>query len=303
MTRESVNGPVRRLLVLGSGYSGRRIAARAAEAGFAVCLTRRSPATDPVAAPEPADDLPWLLFDGATGVRPSDAELAGTTHLLSTIPPDALGQDPVLQQLRPQLEALPLEWVGYLSTTGVYGDCGGAWVDEESPTRPQQPRSQARLDCEHAWRATGLPVQVLRLPAIYGPGRMPFASLLDGTARLIHKPGQVFSRVHVDDIAGAVLHLLSLPAVRRPPTVILADACPCPSSETLSYAAHLLGCRLPEMQSFASLAASMSPMAQSFWSENRRADSRLLRDTLGYALRFPSFREGYRAFLGESNMF
>jgi nucleoside-diphosphate-sugar epimerase len=144
-----------------------------------------------------------------------------------------------------------------------------------------------------------LPLQVFRLPAIYGPGRNPFETLRRGEARLIHKPGQVFSRVHVDDIVGAVLHCLTLAPERRPGTVIVADRFPCPSSETLGYAAHLLGMTLPALQPWAGVEASLSPMARSFWAENRRADSRLLRESLGYHLRHPTYREGYQACLAE----
>jgi nucleoside-diphosphate-sugar epimerase len=185
--------------------------------------------------------------------------------------------------------------VGYLSTTGVYGDCGGGWVDEQTPEAPGLERRRARLTCERSWRRQGLPLQVFRLPAIYGPDRAPFRDLRLGTARLIHKPGQVFCRIHVDDIVGALLHNLALPAAARPETLILADAYPCSSSETLGYAAHLLGCKLPPLQSYDQITATMSPMARSFWSENRRVSSDLLRQGLGYQLRYPSFREGYRA--------
>jgi nucleoside-diphosphate-sugar epimerase len=141
-------------------------------------------------------------------------------------------------------------------------------------------------------------VQVLRLPAIYGPGRSPLETLRNGTARLIHKRGQVFSRVHVDDIVGALLHCIALPASERPDTLILADACPCPSSEILGYAAFLLDCPLPNVQRYEDMAAAMGPMARSFWSENRRASSRLLRDGLGYRLRYPTYREGLPSCLG-----
>jgi nucleoside-diphosphate-sugar epimerase len=182
--------------------------------------------------------------------------------------------------------------VGYLSTTGVYGDTGGAWVDETSPPRPLLPRSRERLACEQAWHRTGLPVQLLRLPGIYGPGRNPILNLRNGTARLIHKPGQVFSRVHVDDIVGAVLHLIALAPQERPDTLILADTCPCPSSEILGLAAHLLGCKLPAVQRYEDVAATLSPMARSFWSENRRASSRRLREELGYRLLYPTYQEG-----------
>jgi nucleoside-diphosphate-sugar epimerase len=172
-------------------------------------------------------------------------------------------------------------------------------VDETSPTQPLLERSRARLACEEAWRASGLPVQVLRLPAIYGPGRNPMVNLRNGTARLIHKPGQAFSRVHVDDIVGAVLHTLALTPEARPDTLILADTCPCPSSEMLGLAAHLLGCPLPEVQRYEDIAPTMGAVARSFWSENRRASSRLLREGLGYRLRYPTYREGLLSLAGD----
>jgi nucleoside-diphosphate-sugar epimerase len=280
-----------KVLVLGGGYTGRRFAAALQARGVEVRLTHRRPPRDQ------DQTLPWLPFDPQAGLLPNRDDLDGTTHLLVTIPPDESGNDPVLGHLIHHLTSLPLSWVGYLSTTGVYGDRGGAWVDEATPVAPGLGRSQARLGCERAWLATGMPLQVFRLPAIYGPGRTPFESLLGGTARLIHKPGQVFSRVHVDDIVGALLHCLALPAAERPAELIVADEAPCPSSETLGYAAHLLGCRLPEVQPYQRIAAGMGAMARSFWSENRRASSRLLRETLGYQLRFPTYREGYRSCL------
>ncbi|MFM9102492.1 MAG: SDR family NAD(P)-dependent oxidoreductase, partial [Cyanobium sp.] len=180
-----------KVLVLGGGYSGKRFALALAALGLQERLSSR----EPPAAPGP-DGLQWIGFDPARGLLPEAAELEGTTHLLSTIPPDAEGRDPVLSHLGDRLAGLPLAWAGYLSTTGVYGDQGGGWVDETSPTTPGLERSRARLACEQAWRGQGLPLQVLRLPAIYGPGRSPFASLRQGTARLIHKPGQVFCRSH-----------------------------------------------------------------------------------------------------------
>jgi nucleoside-diphosphate-sugar epimerase len=302
--REGVNPwGITRLLVLGGGYSGRRFASHLAAHGVPALLTgRREPSTDPEPAEGTSAALSWLRFDSTAGVVPSAADLAGVSHVLVTIPPDPDGEDPVLRHLGERLRALAPAWVGYLSTTGVYGNSGGAWVNEESPTNPAPGRSAARLASEEAWRRSGLPVQVFRLPAIYGPGRTPFASLQRGEARLIHKPGQVFSRIHVDDIVGAVLHALTLPGERRPDTLIVADAQPCPSSETLGYAAHLLGLPLPPLQPWERVAPSLSPMARSFWSENRRADSRLLRETLGYPLRYPTYREGYRACLAEESL-
>jgi nucleoside-diphosphate-sugar epimerase len=290
MPGESVNPPaiagrIGRMLVLGGGYTGRRFARALEAAAVPVVVTHRQP-------PPPGEARHWLRFDPDHAALPEEADLNDVTHVLVTIPPDASGQDPVLRHLEPLLRRLPLEWLGYLSTTGVYGDAGGAWVDESSPTRPLLERSRARLACEEAWRCRSLPVQVLRLPAIYGPGRNPLENLRNGTARLIHKQGQVFSRVHVDDIVGALLHCIALPPPQRPDSLILADCCPCPSSEILGYAAFLLNCPLPDVQRFEDLSESMGSMARSFWSENRRACSRRLREGLGYRLRYPTYREG-----------
>ncbi|MFN9547338.1 MAG: SDR family NAD(P)-dependent oxidoreductase [Cyanobacteriota bacterium] len=278
-----------RLVIFGGGYTGLRVGRALDALGVPVTLTHRQPS-----APAALTPGHWLCFDAATGAIPGAADLAGMTHALVTIPPNAQGLDPVLSDLLPLMrQAAPL-WVGVLSTTGVYGDHGGQWVREGGALRPTPGRSQARLRCERAWQESGLPLQIFRLPAIYGPGRSPFAALREGRARLIHKPGQVFSRIHVDDIVGALLHCLSLPAKARPALLNLADREPCPSSETLGYAAHLLGCKLPPVERFADVADSLSPMARSFWLENRRTDSQRLREDLGYPLRYPSYREGYR---------
>lgn len=294
MAHGAVNPPGR-LLVIGAGYTGLRFAAAASrELAMEVQLTSRSarPSID-------TDPGHWLIFNSANAEVPSLQELAGTTHVLVTLPPDPNGRDPALEHLLPLLQQLPIEWLGYLSTTGVYGDCGGNWVAETTKVAASQGRSQARWIAEQGWQSSGLPVQVIRLPAIYGPQRSPFKALLAGESRLIHKQGQVFSRVHVDDIVGTLLHCLSLPPQQRPALLNAADNCPCPSSETLGFAAHLLGCKLPPAQRFADIAPSMGPMALSFWAENRRVSNRLLCEGLGYQLRYPSYREGYRACLAE----
>ena len=134
--------------------------------------------------------------------------LKGVTHLLSTIPPGRETSDPVLRTLGPLLQQQPLRWVGYLSTTGIYGDTDGQWVRETDPPKATQERSRRRLACEQEWLNSGLPVQILRLPGIYGPGRSPLAAVKAGTLQPIDKPGQVFCRVHIDDIAAACLHLM-----------------------------------------------------------------------------------------------
>ena len=298
MTTVAVKGAasaVGHLLVLGGGYTGQRLARSAAAQGIPVTLTHRQPEAPPPLAP----GCRWLRFDPASGHSPEEDALADVTHAVVTIPPTASGEDPALVHLGPCLQRLGLAWLGYLSTTGVYGDHQGAWVHEDTPVGPNQERSRRRLAAEEGWRRLGLPLQVFRLPAIYGPSRSPFADLRAGRARLIHKPGQVFCRIHVDDIVGALWHNLMRGATERPDTLILADTLPCPSSETLGYAAHLLGVRLPPLQSFANLEPTLSPMARSFWSENRRVSSALLREGLGYVLRYPTYREGYRACLAE----
>ncbi|MFM7314944.1 MAG: NAD-dependent epimerase/dehydratase family protein [Cyanobium sp.] len=291
MTHWDVN-PAARVLVIGGGYSGRRFARAAAARGARVWLTHRG--AEP---PEPDGALQWLRFDPAAEHVAALPE--GISHALVTIPPAADGSDAALEHLLPGLRQQPLRWLGYLSTTGVYGDAGGGWVEESSPTEPSLPRSRARLTCERHWLASGLPVMSFRLPAIYGPGRCPFQQLTQGTARLVHKPGQVFCRIHVDDIVGALLHGLALPPEARPPVLNVSDDHPCPSTETLGYAAHLLGCRLPPLQRFEAIAPAMSPMALSFWADNRRVSNRLLCRELGYRLRHPSYREGFQASLAE----
>ncbi|MEB3173335.1 MAG: SDR family oxidoreductase [Cyanobacteriota bacterium] len=282
-----------KLLVLGGGYCGRRLAQRAAASGIGGCISQR----DPQAAAAPPPGWTVVGFDSATDLRPSPAELAGVTHVLSTIAPLSDGRDPVLVRLSELLQQLQPRWLGYLSTTGVYGDTGGAWVDETSACRPSSKRSQARLACERSWQALALPLQIFRLPAIYGPGRNVLLDLQRGRSRLLHKPGQVFCRVHVDDICGAVLHCLQQPAAQQPGVVNVCDAEPCSSSEQLGFAAHLLGCPLPPLQRFAAVCDQMSPMALSFWQENRRVRNDLLCRQLGYRLLYPSYREGLRACL------
>ena len=291
MTGRAVNRSAR-ILVIGGGYTGQRFAAAAAALGARVWLTHRN--AEP---PHTATALSWLRFDPANGVPLAMPE--AISHALVTIPAASNGSDAALDHLLPELRHQPLDWLGYLSTTGVYGDTGGAWVDETSPTTPSLDRSRARLACEQRWLNSGLPAMSFRLPAIYGPGRCPFQQLAQGTARLVHKRGQVFCRIHVDDIVGALLHGLSLPPAQRPPLLNVSDDCPCPSSETLGYAAHLLGCKLPPLQRFEAIAGSMSPMALSFWADNRRVSNHLLCQQLGYQLRHPSYREGFAAALSE----
>ena len=272
-----------RVLVLGGGYSGGHVARLLRALGTTVRCSRRH------LDGSEAD----LIFDSATGQIPTADDLDGITHVLSTIPPTTEGQDPVLTHLGSQLRERPLIWVGYLSTTGVYGDRRGEWVSEEDPADPGQPRSERRYACEQAWLDSGLPVQILRLPGIYGPGRSVLNSLQTGKARRILKADQVFCRIHVDDIAGACLHLMHRAADGPGPAIVnVSDDCPAAPQDLLLYGADLLKCELPEEEPFDVASRSMSAMARSFWSENRRVRNTLLCRQLGYSLLHPDFKAG-----------
>ena len=282
-----------KLLVLGAGYSGRCLAKLARSLGTPVLCTRRS-----MDRPD-ADHV----FDSSEGLSPEPGALREVTHLLSTIPPDQNGIDPVLSTLLPTLRRLPLQWVGYLSTTGVYGDRNGEWVSEDDKPHPTLERSRRRLDCEHSWQASGLPVQILRLPGIYGPGRSVLNGLRQGSARLIEKPGQVFCRIHVEDIAGACWHLIKRSAEgQRPAVVNVVDDCPAATPDLLRYAAGLLGCSIPKAIQFDTIQPTMSAMAQSFWSENRRVSNQLLIRNLGYELLHPDYRAGLKDCLNQDSL-
>ncbi len=272
-----------RVLVLGGGYSGGHVARLLRALGTTVRCSRRH------LDGSEAD----LIFDSATGQIPTADDLDGITHVVSTIPPTAEGQDPVLTHLGSQLRERPLIWVGYLSTTGVYGDRRGEWVSEKDPADPGQPRSERRHACEQAWLDSGLPVQILRLPGIYGPGRSVLNSLQAGKARRILKADQVFCRIHVDDIAGACLHLMHRAADGPGPAIVnVSDDCPAAPQDLLLYGADLLKCELPEEEPFDVASRSMSAMARSFWSENRRVRNTLLCRQLGYSLLHPDFKAG-----------
>jgi nucleoside-diphosphate-sugar epimerase len=227
-----------------------------------------------------------LMWPGDPG-----AALARATHILASAAPDAAG-DPFLQTV-PGIEATKAKWVGYLSTTGVYGDHQGGWVDENTPLTPNSPRGVHRVLAENQWLATGLPVQIFRLAGIYGPGRGPFEKVRDGSARRIIKPGQVFSRTHVDDIASVLMASMAHP---DPGTAYnVCDDDPAPPQDVLAYAAHLLG--LPEPPTVAYADADMTPMARSFYGESKRVRNDRIKRDLGVALRYPTYREGLASLL------
>ena len=273
-----------RYFLFGAGYSALAFA-RLLE-GRPVAGTTRSP--DRFAALEAAGVEP-LLFDGAALSHAVRERLAETTHVVVSAAPTAAG-DPVLGTAAETIRtAMPaLRWMGYLSTVGIYGDHGGAWVDEESECRPVSPRSRERLDAERAWQALGaergVPVAVLRLSGIYGPGQNALANLAAGTARRLVKPGQVFNRIHVDDIAGALRHLA---ATDIGGVFNVTDDEPAPAQDVVLFAAGLMGVAPPPEIPFE--AAQLSPMARSFYEENKRVANRRLKAT-GFVFRHPDYR-------------
>ncbi len=229
-----------------------------------------------------------------------DIPLTGVTHILSSIGPNAKG-DPVLARLRDEIAAVApdLAWVGYLSTTAVYGDRRGDWVDETTPIAPTSERGTWRAEAEAQWQQVpDLPLHIFRLAGIYGPGRGPFAKLMAGKARRIVKPGQVFSRIHVDDIAQALLASIDAP---NPGAIYnLCDDDPAPPQDVLGYAAELLGLPVPAEVPFDE--AGMTPMARSFYGENKRVRNQRIKDELGVQLLYPSYREGLCAVLAAEDM-
>lgn len=275
----------RTLLSLGHGYSAAALARRLIPEGWRVIGTTRSAGR---LAEISASGVEAVLWPGT----PLGPLLAQATHLLTSVAPDASG-DPVLAAEGDAIRAARVEWAGYLSTTGVYGDHKGGWVDEATPLTAGQPRGRARVLAEAEWRATGLPLHVFRLAGIYGPGRGPFEKVRDGTARRIVKPGQVFSRIHVDDIA-QVVHA----SITRPNPGAAYNVCdddPAPPEDVLAHAAELLGLPPPPEVPFDQ--AEMTPMARSFYAESRRVRNDRIKDELGVRLLYPDYRSGLAGLL------
>ncbi|HEY8563921.1 MAG TPA: SDR family oxidoreductase [Beijerinckiaceae bacterium] len=285
-----------RLVVIGLGYSAQRFIERHRSRFSAVTGTVRTPEK---AAALSAEGLPAVAFGPEAKDPALDEILAGAEALLVSAPPGPKG-DPLLQAHAGALaRAKGLRWIGYLSTVGVYGDHGGGLVDEGTPPRPSSGRSRARLDAEIAWlgfgERSGTPVQVFRIAGIYGPGRNALANLAEGTAKRIVKPGQVFNRIHVDDIGAALAASLDRP---RPGGIYnLADDEPAPPQDVVAYAATLMEVAPPPEIPFDE--AELSPMARSFYGENKRVSNRRLREELGVRLLYPTYREGLAALWSE----
>ncbi|MGM0559935.1 MAG: SDR family oxidoreductase [Pseudomonadota bacterium] len=283
-----------RLFCFGLGFSALRLAERLRDKGWQVAGTTRT--ADKAAALRERGLEVWL-FDSETPLADPGAALSGSDYLLSSVPPSEDG-DPVLNAHAQDIVRLTsLRWVGYLSTTGVYGNADGDWVDEESPIRPSGTRGQRRADAEAAWlalqRQTALPVHLFRLAGIYGPGRNQLESLRQGKARRLLKPGQVFSRIHVDDIATVLEASMANANPGRAYNV--CDDDPSDPAEVVAHAAELLGVEPPPLVPFEE--ADLSPMARSFYDDNKRVCNRRIKEELGVSLTYPDYRRGLSALL------
>lgn len=276
------------LLSFGHGFSAQALAALLVPQGWRVIGTTRS---DDKAAQLLQQGVEPRIWPGADMTPALDA----ATHLLISAAPDAQG-DPVLAALRDAIaqRAGQLQWVGYLSTTGVYGDHNGDWVDESTPLTPATARGIARMQAEADWAAIpDLPLHIFRLAGIYGPGRGPFAKVRDGSARRIIKQGQVFSRTHVADIAQVLAA-----SIARPNAGAIYNVCdddPAPPEDVIGYAAQLLGLPQPPAEDYAT--AQMTPMARSFYAESKKVRNDRIKDELGVQLIYPDYRSGLRALL------
>lgn len=277
------------LLSIGHGFSARALSPHLLKQGWRVIGTTRKPEKAEKLEVEGVEPLLWPC-----DLRPY---LEQATHVLTSAGPDEAG-DPIMREARSAIvDAAPhLEWVGYLSTTGVYGDHDGGWVDEDSALDPATERGKRRVKAEREWLdIEGLPVHVFRLAGIYGPGRGPFAKLRRGVAQRVIKKNQIFSRIHVDDIAQVLLASINKPNPGRVYNV--CDNDPQPPEVVIEYAAKLLGMEPPPAVPFEE--AVMSPMARSFYSDSKRVRNDRIKDELGVDLKYPDFKSALHAMLDE----
>lgn len=281
------------LLSFGHGYSAQALERLLLPLGWEIIGTTRSP--EKAQAME-ARGITARLFSGTD----LSADLARATHILISAGPNETG-DPVLSEASDAISKVAgsKTWLGYLSTTGVYGDHAGGWVDETSPLTPSTERGHARVKAEAAWqdlaKATGAPLHIFRLAGIYGPDRGPFAKVRNGTARRIIKQGQVFSRIHVEDIAQVLL--ASMQAPKAGAIYNLCDDNTAPPEDVIAYAAELLGLPIPPAINFEE--ADLSPMARSFYAESKRVRNTRIKEELGVTLRYPDYQTGLRALLAQ----
>jgi nucleoside-diphosphate-sugar epimerase len=274
-----------RLFVFGLGYSALALTRMLRVEGWEVAGTCRSGESEAALA---AEGITAIRFDGAAPLDPG--ALAGATHLLASIPPDP--DDPALRHHAADIAALTgLVWIGYLSTTSVYGVTDGAAVDEDSTCAPTSARGQRRVDAERAWRSLPQPAHVFRLSGIYGPGRSVFDTIREGRAQRIIKPGQAFNRIHVADIANTLRASMARPDPGR--VYNLSDDLPAPSADLVTYGCELLGVAPPPEILFEQ--AALSPMAREFWADNKRVANARIKRELGVRLAYPTWREGLDA--------
>ncbi len=274
------------LFCFGLGYCADYLSAKLIKQGWQVSATCR---TSEKAAVLEASGIRPVLLSGKVTVT----DLGKADHILISAPPEQDGSDPVLNFAEAALAALQdqIKWVGYLSTTGVYGDHQGAWIDEETPAGLLSERGQRRVAAEAQWAATGLPMHYFRLAGIYGPGRNSLRALQNGTARRVVKQGQVFSRIHLADITRILEASIANPNAGRAYSV--CDDTPAPPQDVVTYAAELMGVSPPALQDFAT--AELSPMARSFYGENKRIRNNRIKVELGVSLEYPDYRAGLSA--------
>lgn len=276
-----------RLFVFGLGYSALFLARILKREGWEVAGTCRDGTR---AAELAAEGIEPVLFDG-NAPMPAGV-LDGTTHLLGSIPPGP--DDPALRHHAADIASLQdLAWTGYLSTTSVYGVDDGSAVDEGTPCTPTSDRGQRRLAAERAWQSLRLPAHVFRLSGIYGPGRSVVDTIRAGRAQRLVKPGHMFNRIHVADIATTLRASLAAPSPGR--VYNLADDLPAPSADLVTFACDLMGVAPPQEIPFEQ--AELSPMARAFWADNKRVGNRRIKDEFGVRLAYPTYREGIRAIL------
>lgn len=262
------------MLIFGMGYTASRFAERLRASGWEVTATRRM------------SDGEAVAFDDVFAVR---SALETATHILSSVPPLGEGGDPVLMKYGASITEMKVPWIGYLSSTGVYGDCGGAWVDESATIGLGRRSARAEADLE--WQKLSDAVRIFRLPGIYGPGRSALERVEQGKAHRIDLPEQIFSRVHVDDIGDAVFAGLHGPSG----IFNIADNQPASQNDVIEYACDLLGLEWPPLLPLD--AAGLSPMARGFYAENRRVSNMKAKRLLGWQPRHPTYKQGLAAIL------